>query len=148
MTEIFFCDINCTPDVSHSKKNSFSIRFVDEDNGNLQVAEQFIGFKEVNKSTGESLTELLLKTLKENKLDIMNCRGQGYDIGANMKGYKNGVHARIFALHFKAAFMSCGCHSLNFIIFDASSQSKKSILLEFYNEFSFYSRLLFIAGKY
>lgn len=56
--------LDCTPDVSHYEKMSFTIRFVDEYNGNLQVADHFIGFREVSESTGESLTELLLKTLK------------------------------------------------------------------------------------
>ncbi|XP_022160852.1 zinc finger MYM-type protein 1-like [Myzus persicae] len=121
--------LDCTPDVSHSEKMSFTIRFVDENNGNLQVAEHFIGFREVSESTGESLTELLLKTLRENKLDIMNCRGQGYDNGANMKGHKKGVQAIILALNPKAAFMPCGCHSLNLVISDAASQSKESITL-------------------
>lgn len=121
--------LDCTPDVSHSEKMSFTIRFVDEDNGNLHVAEHFIGFREVSESTGESLAELLLKTLKENKLDIMNCRGQGYDNGANMKGHKKGVQARILALNSKKAFMPCGCHSLNLVISDAASQSKESITL-------------------
>jgi len=121
--------LNCTPDISHSEKMSFTIRFVDEDNGNLHVAEHFIGFREVSESTGESLTELLLKTLRENKLDIMNCRGQGYDNGANMKGHKKGVQARILALNSKAAFMPCGYHSLNLVISDAASQSKESITL-------------------
>ncbi|KAL4134847.1 hypothetical protein QTP88_006548 [Uroleucon formosanum] len=112
-----------------SEKMSFTIRFVDENNGNLQVAGHFIGFREVSDSTGESLTELLLKTLKENKLDIMNCHGQGYDNGANMKGHKKGVQARILALNPKAAFMPCGCHSLNLVISDVASQSKESITL-------------------
>lgn len=59
----------------------------------------------------------------------MNCRGQGYDNGASMKGLKKRVQARILALNLKAAFMPCGCHSLNLVISDAASQSKESITL-------------------
>ncbi|XP_025406733.1 zinc finger MYM-type protein 1-like [Sipha flava] len=129
VAKYFSVILECTPDVSHSEKMSFTIRFVDENNGNLQVAEHFIGFREVSESTGESLTELLLKTLKENNLDIMNCRGQGYDNGANMKGHKKCVQARILALNPKAAFMPCGCHSLNLVISDTASKSKESITL-------------------
>jgi len=80
---------------------------VDEDNGNLHVAVHFIGLREVSESTGESLTELLHKTLKENKLDIINYRGRGYDNGTNMRGHKKGVQARILALNSKAEFMPC-----------------------------------------
>jgi hypothetical protein len=43
---------------------------LDEDNGNLHVAKYCIGFRGVSESTRESLVELLLKMLKENKLDI------------------------------------------------------------------------------
>jgi len=75
--------LDCTPDISHFEKMSFTIRFVDETAG---IDEHFIGFKTVDESTGESLTELLLNTLKENQFDIMNCRGQGNNNGANMKG--------------------------------------------------------------
>lgn len=41
---------------------------MDENKVNLLVAQHFIGFREVSESTGENLTELLLKTLKETSL--------------------------------------------------------------------------------
>ncbi|XP_025416074.1 uncharacterized protein LOC112687548 [Sipha flava] len=116
VAKYFSVILDCTPDVSHSEKMSFTIRFVDENNGNLQVAEHFIGFREVSESTGESLTELLLKTLKENNLDIMNCRGQGYDNGANMKGHKK----RCSTSQSKESITLFGIVQQIFVLFSAS----------------------------
>ena len=48
--------LDCTPDVSHSEKIPFTIRFVAEEGGCIQVKEHFIEFKTVEESSGESLT--------------------------------------------------------------------------------------------
>jgi len=69
-------------------------------------------------SSGESLTDLLLHRLEELGLCVSNCRGQGYDNGANMRGCHKGVQARILQLESRAFFMPCGCHSLNLVLCD------------------------------
>ncbi|GFV31808.1 TTF-type domain-containing protein [Trichonephila clavipes] len=53
--------------------------------------ENLIGFLAVTESTGEYLTNAILKELGKNGLDIQNCRGQGYDNGANMVDVISGV---------------------------------------------------------
>jgi len=55
----------------------------------------FMGFINVNSTTGLQLTNVLLEKLKDNKIEINNCRGQGYDNKANMKRQYQGVQARI-----------------------------------------------------
>ena len=119
--------LDCTPDVSHSEKLSFTIRFIGEYEGCIQVKEHFIGFKTVDESSGESLTELIMNTLNEYTICIQDCRGQGYDNGANMKRKNKGVQARILAINSRACFVPCGCHSLNLVISDAASSSIDSI---------------------
>ncbi|GFT65562.1 hypothetical protein TNCV_1352921 [Trichonephila clavipes] len=42
--------------------------------------------------TGEYLTNAKLGELEKNGLDIQNCRGQGYDNGANMRAKLGGKH--------------------------------------------------------
>ena len=93
------------------------------------MKEHFIGFKTVDESSGESLTELIMNTMNEYSICIQNCRGQGYDNGANMKGKNKGVQARILAINSRASFVPCGCHSLNLVISDAASSSINSISL-------------------
>ena len=121
--------LHCTSDVSHYEKLSFTIRFVGEYEGCIQVKEHFIGFKTVDESSGESLTELIMNTMNEYSICIQNCRGQGYDNGANMKGKNKGVQARILAINSRASFVPSGCHSLNLVISDAASSSINSISL-------------------
>lgn len=38
---------------------------------------------------------MILKTLEEHSIDISDCRGQGFDNGANMSGKVKGVQAEI-----------------------------------------------------
>ncbi|KAL4119436.1 hypothetical protein QTP88_012245 [Uroleucon formosanum] len=110
-----------------------SDKFYTQSNGNflslveLLVKEHFIGFKTVESSTGLSLTDLLLKALAEKNISFQDCRGQGYDNGANMKGQKKGVQARVLSMNPRATFVPCNCHSLNLVVSDAASCSINSI---------------------
>jgi hypothetical protein len=74
---------------------SFTLRFVEKENGKVSLKEHFIDFRTVHTSTEEGLVEVLLNTLKENNINIGDCRGQGYGNGANMKGKNKGVQARV-----------------------------------------------------
>lgn len=51
-----------------------------------QVKEHVIGFLAVEETTGESLSDLILKRLKELQIAFDDCRGQSYDNGMNMRG--------------------------------------------------------------
>lgn len=45
--------LDCTSDVSHSEKMSFTVRFLDTSHGKVTIQEHFIGFKRVDESTGK-----------------------------------------------------------------------------------------------
>lgn len=67
--------------------------------------------------------------LDELGLSVTNCRGQGYDNGANMRGCNKGVQARILQLERRALFMPCGCHSLNLVLCDMATSSPAAATL-------------------
>ncbi|GFT63851.1 zinc finger MYM-type protein 1 [Trichonephila clavipes] len=75
----------------------------------------------VTETTGEYLTNAILGEQEKNGLDIENCRGQGYDNGANMVGINSGVKTRILNRNPKALFTPCGCHSLNLSFVEAAN---------------------------
>ncbi|CAH2219185.1 zinc finger MYM-type 1-like [Pelobates cultripes] len=121
--------LDCTPDISHKEQMSFTIRFLEDISGNFQVKEHFLGFNKVEDTTGKGLSDFLLEFLSGKNLDIDNCRGQGYDNGANMAGKNNGVQSKILNINPRAVFVPCGCHCLNLVIGDAVRSCKESMLL-------------------
>lgn len=120
---------DCTPDISHLEQ--LIIRYVELDNEKREakISEKFLEFISVNESTGLALSETIMQMLKDNKIELENCRGQGYDNGANMKGKKSGVQKRILDCSPLAFYMPCGCHSLNLLLCDAAKSSLKSTTL-------------------
>ncbi|XP_068989239.1 zinc finger MYM-type protein 1-like [Neodiprion pinetum] len=120
---------DCTPDISHVEQLSLTMRFADLTDANFAIKEHFIEFIPANDSTGAGLTEVILSILDKHGLEIANCRGQGYDNGANMKGKNLGVQKRILDLNPLAFYVPCGCHSYNLVLCDAAKSSVKSVRL-------------------
>lgn len=58
-----------------------------------------------------------------------DCRGQGYDNGANMVGKQKGVQSRIIREYPRAFLNVCGCDKLNLVASDAAKTSVKSVSL-------------------
>lgn len=92
--KFFSIILDCTPDLSHKEQLSVIIRHVAVED-TPQIKEYFMGFLEAEESTGESLSTLILKRLEELSILFEDCRGQSYDNGANMKGKRKGVQARL-----------------------------------------------------
>ncbi|GBP51838.1 Zinc finger MYM-type protein 1 [Eumeta japonica] len=113
--------LNCTRDVSRVEQMSIILRFCNTSTGAIE--EHFVGFISVAETTGEYLTNTKLQELDRNGLDIQNCRGQGYDNGANMVGINKGVRTRILNINPRAFFTPCGCHSWNLLLIDAANSS-------------------------
>ena len=122
--------LDCTPDLSHVGQLSVIVRMVAvDDTDTPQIKEHFMGFLEVESSTGESLSNLILKRLEEFNLPFEDCRGQSYDNGANMKGKIKGVHARLLKKNPRALFVPCGAHTLNLVVADAAKSSTDALSL-------------------
>ncbi|XP_065645572.1 zinc finger MYM-type protein 1-like [Hydra vulgaris] len=118
---------DCTPDVSHKEQLSLTIRIVNISEYPIKINEHFLGFFNVNDTTGLGLTEIIIGALKDFGLNISFCRGQGYDNGANMKGKKIVLQKRILDLNPLAFYLPCGSHSLNLVICDTAQSSLNSI---------------------
>lgn len=115
--------------ISHKEQPSLTIRFVNITDDEIKVKEHFLEFCIINGSTGAGLTEIITGILDKHGFELKNCRGQGYDNGANMKGIHNGVQKRILDQNPLALFLPCGCHNLNLLLCDAVQTSIKSITL-------------------
>ncbi|GFX61042.1 zinc finger MYM-type protein 1 [Trichonephila clavipes] len=81
--------LDCASDVSRVEQMSI-IRFCNSSTGAIE--EHFVGFIAFAETTGEYIKNSILQELERNGLDIQNCRGQGYDNGANMVGINKGVN--------------------------------------------------------
>ena len=86
--KIFALILDEALDISNKEQLSFCLRFVDSNN---DIREEFLKFIHCDKGvTGRDLFEAVTNTLSEFGLDLMNCRGQGYDGVGGMAGKVNG----------------------------------------------------------
>lgn len=103
---------------SHTEQNVLLIRYVHqdkEDSGVWKIVERFIEFKDFHKKTGQEISEMILEVLQSNGIPLQDCRGQGYDNGANMSGKVKGVQAQILKVNPLATFSPCASHTLNLV---------------------------------
>ncbi|VFQ79943.1 unnamed protein product [Cuscuta campestris] len=86
--EAKYCSIilDCTPDTSHQEQMSMIVRYLNFSGNSIIVEESFLGFLNVNDTTGKGLFDVTIEELKSLGLEIDDIHGQGYDNGANMKG--------------------------------------------------------------
>lgn len=109
------CD--STPDISHTEQNVLLLRYVhqDKNSGVWEITERFLQFKDFNKKSGKEISQMILDMLKDSSVPLEDCRGQGYDNGANMSGKVKGVQAQILQQNPVATYSPCASHTLNLV---------------------------------
>nr|XP_032834283.1 zinc finger MYM-type protein 1-like isoform X1 [Petromyzon marinus]XP_032834284.1 zinc finger MYM-type protein 1-like isoform X1 [Petromyzon marinus]XP_032834285.1 zinc finger MYM-type protein 1-like isoform X1 [Petromyzon marinus] len=130
------CD--ATPDISHTEQNVLLLRYVgfDQENNKWEVVERFLEFKDFHKKTGSEIADMIVNVLNSHGIDLNDCRGQGYDNGANMYGKIKGVQAQLLKKNKLATFSPCASHTLNLVGVHAAQSSP-----EVTNFFGFVNRL-------
>ncbi|XP_069945875.1 zinc finger MYM-type protein 1-like [Cherax quadricarinatus] len=108
----FAISVDSTLDISHTDQLTFIVRFVDSSG---KPVERFIKFIPLSGHDGETMMNVVLDTLLEHDLSIMDCRGQSYDNASNMSGKYNGLQARIKQINPLAEYVPCSAHSLNLV---------------------------------
>ena len=101
------------------------MRYVHCVNHSWKIEERFLQYQDCEKKKGCDIAELICQVLEENKISLKNCRGQGYDNGANMSGIYKGVQAIILQKNPCAVYSPCSAHSLNLCGVHAVESSNK-----------------------
>lgn len=107
-------------DCSTKEQASICVRFYDKNA--KAVREEFLGFAEAKRTTGEALADLFLSELEQKGIQVDKMRAQGYDGAANMSGIRRGVQARIKERVPRADYVHCKAHNLNLAIVHASKE--------------------------
>jgi hypothetical protein len=89
-----------------------------------------VDFINTEEKTGAGLAHEIMKKLATDGLSLSDCRGQGYDNGANMAGIHNGAQAVITQHNNNARFVPCAAHSLNLV--GVHSASVSSVMVNFF----------------
>ncbi|KAG7175302.1 PiggyBac transposable element-derived protein 4-like 13 [Homarus americanus] len=112
--------------MSHKEQLSVTLRIVSLED-TPQIKEYFMGFLVAEKSTGASLSSIILKRLDELNIPSEDCRGKLYDNGANMRGKNKDAQVRLLQQNSRAPFVPCGAHTLNLLVTDAAKSSPDAI---------------------
>ncbi|GBP66714.1 Zinc finger MYM-type protein 1 [Eumeta japonica] len=129
--------VDYTPDIAHFVQLTIIIRYV-RDNG--EIVERLLEFLPNAGHKAKDIEDALLKSLENNGLDIMNCRGQSHDNASNMSDLYSGVQSRIKMINPLSEYVPCAAHSLNLVGACAAESVTEAVdlfstLQELYNFF-------------
>ena len=102
-------------DASNKEQLSIVLRYVQVD----VIKEVFVGFIYVERVTGESLANAILKCLETAGLSPSDMRGQCYDGASNMSGARSGCRSIVQQQAPMAMYFHCAAHQLNLAVVSA-----------------------------
>ena len=102
-------------DCSNKEQLSLSVRYVTDGS----VKEMFLDFLELERITGQALSDAILQWLELNELPVADMRGQCYDGASGMCGSKAGCQALLQKKAPRALYVHCSSHRLNLAIVSA-----------------------------
>ena len=83
-------------DSSQKEQLALVLRYIDSSN---DVQEEFVGFVHLKDGlSGKAIADSIVKKVTDLGLDMMNCRGQGYDGAGAVSGHKNGASAHLLRI--------------------------------------------------
>ena len=130
-------------DVSNKEQMAFVLRFIDDSS---VIREEFLDFLHCSDGTsGAALSTLILDKLKQLGLDVMKCRGQGYDGAGNMSGQYNGCAAKICQVNELAIYCHCQAHALSLCVCAACKIPTVTSMMEMARYILIYS-IVYLCG--
>ncbi len=102
-------------DISGTEQMSLCVRYVNEEEENLEIKEDFLGFCPLPKQDAAT-TSAILNQLTKWGLQTTFLRGQGYDGASTMSGKVSGVQKRVKELYPRAMYTHCRSHALNLVV--------------------------------
>jgi len=123
-------------DSSQKEQLSLVLRFID---CSSNILEEFVGFIHLRDGlTGKAISDAILKKVSDLGLDIMNCRGQGYDGAGSVAGYKNGASAHILRINRKAIYTHCFSHRLSLAVTKGFNITSVNNMIETVQKISYF----------
>ena len=93
-SKYYSVSLDSTPDESHIDQLPLVLRYMEDDG----PVERFVTFMANRGHKAEEIFNALMEFLREQDLDIADCRGQSYDNASAMSGVYNGLQAKVGSL--------------------------------------------------
>lgn len=130
--------IDESTDVSVLKFLGIGIMYFDQKEG--QIVSTYLALVEMETCHSEAITEAVISTLKNKRLDVRNMVGLGSDNASVMVGINNGVYKKLLNEVPTLIHIPCVCHSLQLAISAAANETLprniEFLIKETYNWFA------------
>ena len=93
-SKYYSVSLDSTPDESHIDQLTLVLRYMEDDG----PVERFVTFMANRGHKAEEMFNALMEFLREQDLDIADCRGQSNDNASAMSGVYNGLQAKVGSL--------------------------------------------------
>ena len=114
--QVYFLLADESRDISKQEQLVIGLRYVDKTTSN--VFEFFLTFVKAESLNAESLSDYIIRTLRDYNLDPALIVSQGYNGASVMSGSCSGVQQRIKMIAPNVTYVHCYAHCLNLALVD------------------------------